>query len=445
MEDKLIQQDEPLAQIDIAELIRRVRTRKSIFWGFVCAGMILSIAYSILAKPIWEAKTVLYFPVRPYSLIASLGAGGSGGLGGLLSGGNSSSLNIFRGFLDSNSALTIVSEKSGIKKDQVNKFRRLETNLTNNELSISATSSDKQLALTIVQANLTALNDINFRTQGRFSKADVVVIQNFVKQLKSQVNDLEAKILAAYQGNTGIGFQPANASGATNQTNPVTATTWATQSKAIQLQLAGINAQIKSTQQKLNAASFLGTPNAIGIPAVTKLEPLLVQAEADLKVKSQYLGPESPTIRQLKAAVTGYQAQIRQEAQTFYTNSSHGLIYPGGNVMLQNYVNLLISRDGLEAQYTIVHKLAKEAPQQAINLTSLTSKFNMKYILLGKEEGELMMAQEQEMHDPVTWNVLDRPFIKGTPVNKHWLRNLADGLAVGILFGLLGAIRKPIH
>ena len=436
-------QEEPLPQVDIAELIRRVKTRKYFFGAFVVAGMLISTLYSVFAKPIWEAKAVLYFPVRPVSMIANLGQGGSGGLSSLLSGGSSSSLDIFRGFLDSNSALRIVAKDSGIKKKDVRKMRRLETNPVNSQMTISATSLDKNLAFTVVKSNLDALTKINSRTQGKFSTADVVVLNDQVNKLKFQIHTLEGKLLASYQGSPG--FMPTATSSNPTSSSTALSGTWASSSKSIEIELAGVNARIAAMQNNLNRAYALGSTSSIGIPSVSPLEANLVKAEANLKVESQFLGPKAVQILQLRAEVSGLQQQIKQQVEKFYASANKGVIEAGGNSALQNYVALIIDRAGLDAQYTIASKLAKEAPLSAMQISKLSAQLKLKYGLLLRAEGELLTVRAQQMHDPVTWNVLDSPYVKKTPVNKHWLRNLADGLAVGLLFGFLGSIRKPIR
>jgi|GEM_PF-6739651 len=436
-----------LPQVDINNLAYRIKIRWALVAFFVILGCVISLLYTAFAPSIWEADTSLYFPVKPVSIVSSMGNSGAGGLGSLLSGGSSSSLDIFRGFLDSYSALEIIANKCNISTDKVLKVRRLETDMTNETLAISVTSTDKDFALNVVKANLDAISIINARTQGKFSKADVTVITQQVEVLKAEIAVLQSKLLAASNG----AVSDFSTSSSTNSTDfssvgnsPVpSAISWTDKLRNLEVEKTGVDAQIQLVQQNLNAMVSQSKTLPVGVPAVTKLEPQLVDAETQLRIQSQYLGPEAPQIRRLNETISGLKSQIEQEVVKFFSLTKKGLIDPGDNEQLKNYVSLISQRAGLEAQIKALRPIASSAPQQQIHFETLTANLKLKYELLGLTERELLAATTQMMHDPVTWNVLDPPYVKEIPVNKHWLRNLADGIAAGLLIGLIGAIRKP--
>src|SRR5688572_27918963 len=126
--------------------------------GVVVAGGVVNTMFS---RPIWEASATIVFPAKTPSIL-----GGSGGmtdqtsLASALTGGPTP-LKIYRGFLESERVLKLVSEETGMKRKELFRARKIVDQSMESSLTVTARNSNAATAVKIVQAHLEALDKVN--------------------------------------------------------------------------------------------------------------------------------------------------------------------------------------------------------------------------------------------------------------------------------------------
>src|ERR1044072_5303703 len=144
---------------EVPSVLSMVWERRKIAFGVAAVVFAAGIVYTLTVKPVWEAKATLIFPVRTPSLLGATSFDQTS-LAASLTGGPTP-LKVFGGMMESEHALNIVAEKSGLPKRRVRDMRSFQDQTTESTIDISARDQDPELAKTIVQLHLDSLDEIN--------------------------------------------------------------------------------------------------------------------------------------------------------------------------------------------------------------------------------------------------------------------------------------------
>ncbi len=430
----------PPESVDLNELGRRIRGRLGVFLGLIGLGVGVAVLYTLLWPPKYEAKATLYFPSRPPSMLSLPAGGGEAGALAALTGGGTTTLDIYRGFLESESALDELASGVNMEREEAIKHRKFESDFRNNTLTIFGTSSDKDQAMKIVRLHLNALEKINARTQQSFQSEDVKVLENEVKKERATISQLESKLVSLQrnaksapsiisQPDAGTMAMPGN---------------WAQQLKALQIKEIDVQSKLAMVRGRFAKMSATAADLPVSLPPIAALRPKLVAAETELKAKSAALGPDAPEIKRLKESITAIRKQMSLEASKYLRALQSGTAETGKDPGIEGYVELLLEQTSISAQRDALKKIVDLAPEEAAELNATLREIAMRGQLLAKATIQYQAAKLQMTRDPIKWTILDQPRLEDKPVNKKLGMNLSMGIAAGLVLGALVSIRKPL-
>src|SRR5579862_7956932 len=135
-------------EIDIGQSLRRLRVRLPVLIVCVLFGALFGYAYTVLVRPIFQARVTIFFPVKPPSLLGPGGIidGSSASSAAALLGGGATPIKIFRAFLESERTLDVVTQGSNLSRREVDDMRRFDEQTAANTLTVFVTDHDAALA-----------------------------------------------------------------------------------------------------------------------------------------------------------------------------------------------------------------------------------------------------------------------------------------------------------
>lgn len=421
--------------IDLTTLAGRVAKNIGLIAGLSAMGLAVATLYTLFVPPKYEAKCSLYFPSKVPSVLGSDAASPSSALAALGQPG-ATPIDIFRGFLESESAVDEVRTKELLTKKELEKKRRFETDFKDNTLTLYAYDGDKSKALSIIESYLKALKKINERTQVAFYKDDLRVIESQLEKENAFLATAQDKFLQ-------LSNKSQSAPSFVQAANSLSAvpSNWSYQYQAVSIELQRVRSRLASSKGMLRklASDTIRLPESV--PGSKDLYAQLVSAETELKIKSQSLGSEAPEIRHLNEKIGILKSKLSELASKFAKSVASESVTPDAESELKQYLDLNGQYLALKAQATELERLKNIAPGEAANLTAVLGEIDLHKGIVARLAQQLSLAKVQVERDQVKWNILDSPRVDEEPVNKHWLPNLSAGFAVGLALSLLLAIR----
>lgn len=393
-------------------------------------GVVLGagILYTVLTKPVWEASATIVFPSRTPSILGAGGMSEQGSLASALTGGPTP-LKIYKGFLESERVLKMVSEETGLKRKEVFRRREIVDQSMESSLTVSARSRDGEEAKKVVQAHLDALDKVNTEVNEPLYEDDSRVLGQKLGEQKARVERIERQLLN-FQRNA----VTAPMVGATGQGKDSTVVTgparWQDMQRQIEIGIQKVNGNIQSVRKQITASGKTGQIPS-NLPPVKKWRDRLVELEYELKLKELSFAPESPEVLHLRESVKETRSKMEKEIAAYAGAVQSGAIDP--TAIEESLTGLVTERFGLEAQLSAVKKLAALAPQESITLSQLTRELATQSTILQQVQAQYELAKIQEMRNPNRWQILDEPEVAEEPVNKSFGK-------AGVIFGLLGMV-----
>lgn len=393
--------------------------------GFVVG---LGVIYTMFSKPVWEASATIVFPSRTPSILGGGGMTDQSSLASALTGGPTP-LKIYKGFLESERVLKMVSEATGMKRKDVFRARKIVDQSMESSLTVTARSTSAGEAVKVVQAHLEALNKVNTEVNEPLYEDDALVLGKKLGEQRIKVERIESQLLSFQQHAVTAPMVSATGSGK-DSTVIAGPARWQELQKQIEIGIQKVNGNIQSVRKQVMASGKSGAIPS-NLPPVKKWRDRLVELEYELKLKELTFAPESPEVFQLQETVKETRAKMEKEIAAYAGAIDSGAIDPTAGE--NSLAGLVTERFGLEAQLSAVKRLAALAPGESITLSQLTRELATQSAILQQVQAQYELAKIQEMRNPNRWQVLDEPEIDEDPVNKSYSK-------AGVMFGLLGMV-----
>ncbi|HVT13177.1 MAG TPA: Wzz/FepE/Etk N-terminal domain-containing protein [Fimbriimonadaceae bacterium] len=430
----------PGPEQELPSLTSLIWKRRKIAFGVAGVIVAAGIAYTVFAPPIWEAKATIVFPVRTPSILGSSNFDQSS-LAATLTGGPTP-LKVFGGMLESQHALEYVAKATGLKKREVKDMRTIQDQAMESSITISARDRNPDLAKKVVQLHLDALQEINQKVSKPLDSNDADVLASRIDAQQKKLADAEQRLLQ-FQ-NHAVTAPSFVASGSGKDTTIVPAASkWAESLKQLQLDYDRANSAIQDVDSRTHAIAKNGGKWPSNIPQVQKWRDKLSDLQYDLQVQEITLAPTAPEIVKINKAIDITKDELQKELNKYAAATSAGAISPAGSDLGPKLPELMTQRVVLEAQINAVSKLAKLAPQEAMELSRLTREVSTESGILQQLQAEHELAKIQEDRDPNRWEVLDEPEVDDKPVNKSFSKNGAMSLIIGLALGAFAALVWP--
>lgn len=396
----------------------------------------LGVAYTAICNPVWEATATIVFPTRSPSLLGGGGVTDQGPLSVALTGGPTP-LKIYKGFLESERALTEVASTLGLKRKEVFKARKIVDQSMENSLTISARSLNPDLAKQLVQAHLDALTKINREVSEPLYADDASVLGRKLEEQQIRVRELESQLQHFQE--SAITAPTVSAVGTGKETTVLAgASRWSDLQRQLEVDVRRINGRIQAIQKQVAQATGNSSLLPSNLPPVRKWRDRLVELEYELKIKEISFAPASPEILQLREAVSETKANLQKEISAYTGAIKTGALDPSAGT--ESIAGLVTERFGIEAQLEAVRRLAKLAPAESISLSRLTRELTTQSGILQQIQAQYELAKIQEMRNPNRWQILDEPTVNEDPVNKSFAKNGLISMFLGLVLGMILAL-----
>lgn len=396
--------------------------------------VLAAILYTYLSVPLYKAEATLYFPRAQSSVLGSVGvtSDATGGLSGLGTG--PTAIKIFRRFLESETCLEFVSEKSGLTRKKIVDSRKFEEDPGASMLTLSVSLPDGNQAKQLIADHLQALASLNERISGSYLADDTTAIEHELTAQKAKLERAEKELVDFQKG--------ANSAPSSDSSQ------W-------QARLLQARVELASTRSSLQAASSVYR-KALGanglspsdIPPVQKLRPRLIDAEYQLNILSASYGPDAPEVRHLKTEIETLKNELQAEVTAYVSSIKNGLIDPTSvSSADQSKTNGMLEREvALEAEIDALTRLAKVAPSEQGRLAHLALQVSIQSDLVKQATLQLEATKLQSLRDPNKWSLLDQPWVDPKPTNKKFLQVSAAAFLAGLFLACVWAFnfgRKP--
>jgi uncharacterized protein involved in exopolysaccharide biosynthesis len=431
-----------MSEQELPSVFSMVWHRRKIVFGVAAVVVAIGVTYTLVVPAVWEAKATLLFPVRSPSLLG-MGSFDQNSLAASLSGGPTP-LKVFSGIMESERALDFISEGAGIERRRVRDMRSLQEHAMESSLTVSARDADADLAKKVVELHLKALDEINAKISEPLASSDSLVLNAQVVEQKKKLATSENQLLAFQKRALTAPSVAATGSGKDSALVP-TAGRWGEMQKSLELDYTRVDSAIRDVQSRTNliARNAKNLPSAL--PPVQKWRGRLTEMQYELKIKELTFSEGAPEIIKLKKEIAITEGQLRSELSKYATATNSGMIDPSVSEsdIGAKLPSLLTQRVVIEAQLQAVKRLAKLAPDEAIELTRLTRQVTTQSAILQQLEAQAQLAELQSERDPNRWEILDDPRVDEKPVNKSLAKNGILSLFAGIALGCLAALFAP--
>lgn len=227
------------------------------------------------------------------------------------------------------------------------------------------------------------------------------------------------------------------------------------QVRQLQIQLDGINAQIRSIQEKLGLNSNQAyVASALSAdPIIANLRAQIQQVETQMSILSKDLRPEHPQMETLRKQQQGYEAELNKRAAEVVAGG--GIAAPlVGNVrqdssldparqqLANTLVNLKTQQEALQQQLVSTARAEQELRQEYTNLPNkqlervrLEDQLKLKKNLHDQMQQKLVDAKAAEVETVSSLSLGKPPAVAPTTLRAP--KSLPMTLAVGGIVGLL--------
>lgn len=397
-------------------LLSRLSERRWLLAGSTILLGTLGLALCAIAKPKFEARSILLLPL-------DLPAMPAGSAASLLGAGGPNALDVLRGIATSHTTQTRIQKKFGIHEREFKDLLKVSGDLDSNELTLTIIDDRRELSLGILQETIDALSDLNreigFSSASR--QADYLV--DTMRRKESELSVARLR-LAAFQKSMKAPSDPSD---------PASVLSSARQLRQAQMDLAMVDHEV--TMMKRQASQQAAAALSIGsaLPASDKWRPRVVEAEYQFKLVERQYGPKNPEYITAKGQLDVTRAAAEKEIA-----GNLAAINTGVDATV---AGTLVKREALRWTVGALQQIADKAPEESLTVTKLLTDVRQKEAVLGDLQRRYESAKVDAQVDKVRWTLLEKPHLSEEPVNKAFVRQAA---LFGIL-GFLGALVIPLR
>ncbi len=406
-------------EVDLTELYARLWSRRLVILAFFVLGVGFGIYHTWRLKPAWQANATVVFPATVSSSVAGLAAS----VGVSLPGQGGSALKLYRAVLESRRAREIVSSRSGIESDKLEKMVKVEDNPLSSLITITVTDRSPTRAIRLTGLFVEALRSLNRSLSLPQARTQAEVLREQLDRTSERLRLAEERQRRLQRNaRTAPGVVPGDAAAGIGNR-------YAAQLREAEIELARVHNSIADTRARLEK---LAQPNAqlpSDFPLAKEWRDKLAKLEYELRVEELTYGPEAPSVVKLKEQIALTRQRLLREVSSYL-----------GTVKLNalpDLSSLETTRVGLEAQIRVLRGLAQAAPDENIEMQRVARDVTVLSALAQQLRGQYEMARLQVATDPNRWEVLDEPALgnEGRPVNKRWVRYPAVAGVLGLMVG----------
>jgi capsular exopolysaccharide synthesis family protein len=229
------------------------------------------------------------------------------------------------------------------------------------------------------------------------------------------------------------------------------------QQRQIQFTLSGIDAQIRSLQERLGlTADAAYVASALSAdPIVASLRLQIYQVESQVEVLRKDLRPEHPTMIQLRRQKDAYERLLQQRASEVLSGGGTTAPLPGSISNIRNQSNLDPARQQLANQIVALQTQGQTLKQQLSDTIKEEAKLRKEYSLIPNKQLERSRLEQEIVlkkfvYDQMQTKLADARTAEAETVSSLSIarppiaianlkspKNVPITLGVGIIFGLL--------
>lgn len=283
MEKEIIDQKQLLIEeneIDLLDLLKTIYRNRGLILGIAVVVTILGLVFALLQKPQYtsEMTFVEQKSNNNNSMLASLASSIPFGLGGNLSGGESSSLTTI---IDSRSFRTEIIKKLDLKNYIINS-QKLEKEAIE-KLDKQAVDAWLKKSMTVTQDSKTGVYKINVKMEDRAMATKIAntyfyALDDYLKNQKLDKNKINREYLEK-------------------------------QVSAVEKDLDLKQQTLKVYEEEYNTAS-IDVDSKIAVESVAKIKGLILETEGQLNVAREIYGEESLEVTKLRESLSEFNRQL---------------------------------------------------------------------------------------------------------------------------------------
>jgi len=283
MEKEIIDQKQLLIEeneIDLLDLLKTIYRNRGLILGIAVVVTILGLVFALLQKPQYtsEMTFVEQKSNNNNSMLASLASSIPFGLGGNLSGGESSSLTTI---IDSRSFRTEIIKKLDLKNYIINS-QKLEKEAIE-KLDKQAVDAWLKKSMTVTQDSKTGVYKINVKMEDRAMATKIAntyfyALDDYLKNQKLDKNKINREYLEK-------------------------------QVSAVEKDLDLKQQTLKVYEEEYNTAS-IDVDSKIAVESVAKIKGLILETEGQLNVAREIYGEESLEVTKLRESLFEFNRQL---------------------------------------------------------------------------------------------------------------------------------------
>ena len=143
--------------LDLLPIWNRIKAKRRLVLSITGVLIAVSLVYTFIKTPVWEAKTVLLFPSRP----ASSGSAMMDALAAAGGGGSSSPIKVFSEILKSDKVRTYVAQHAKVNKEKLEKEVAIKEQMPSNSIVLTSKDTSTAKAQLILHSYVSALKELN--------------------------------------------------------------------------------------------------------------------------------------------------------------------------------------------------------------------------------------------------------------------------------------------
>ena len=401
--------------VALAQTIAKIKAFRWPVFGLAALIAGLGLLYTWQKVPVWQARSTLLLVVPDASrnpLALSLGVT------------QTSPLGVLQGVVKSRSSLDYIGERTGIGREDLERWLDVSADPAANQLSIGASNKDKAVAIKMVQTSIDGLTELNRDVGFSTAQKQVKYLEGAIRSREKEL-DAKQKALVAFQKTLSVPIDP---------TKPETAGAPLQQLRQAEFQLGSIKKTL-AVVRAATAASARDLPKVpTNIPSINSWRQTLLRQEYELKNLQIVLGPGAPDVVYKKQQIENTRRALQKETQQ-YLQSVASNVDP-------RLAELESQRLVLEDQIARLKPLVAKAPKEAVELARLYREVTGAAEVLQTLREGYERARTEAQVDKVRWSVLDPPYLEDKPNNKNYARNGALGAFIGFAIGSIWAVRR---
>lgn len=322
-----------------------------------------------------------------------------------------------QGLATSDRVLQSVANSVQLPLEEVRGRLQVAANMPANQVVIAANDADRDRAKRMVQLVGAELNKLNREIGFTLGSRQAAGLFRSLQQRRKE----REEILGAITAIRSRQLAPVDVQ------IPQSGSVYAFNLSLVELELKAVEEKLR-TNSDVNRRARL-QPN-LSNPALERLNPLrmrMLTAELAYRNGQMVFGPESPKLRELKAAFDAAAERYDRAVTDELKRVNEGLTDETARLQSSLFV--------LRAKRDFWQDRARKAPQEARELVVLEAKLKSSEESLKLLEARYEAARIQSAVDQVQWAELGPVMLTPEPVNRTYLPNGVVGALLGILLG----------